>query len=354
MNDWLAIALLFALLAGNAFFVAGEFAIMSTRRAQIEPLAEEGHPRAARARTVLYALENVSLMLATCQLGITLCSLLILNVSEPALHHMIGHPLEAIGLPHAVVDILAFALTLLLVTYLHVIFGEMVPKNAAVTLAARGVALWIVPALVTVSKVFAPVVALLNGMANMVLGWMRIEPKDEVASSFTLGELQTIVAQSTAEGTVEDDAGVVAGALEFTEKDIAEITVPRDRVQTLPFGCTPAQLEHAVARTGYSRFIIVDEHDVYLGYLHLKDALNVPAERADKPFGWHALRPLPSALKTIDIDDALDLMQRRRAHLLHVVDEKGTSEGIVFMEDVIEELVGEIRDTTQRRVRSRA
>ena len=133
MNDWVAIALLVILLAGNAFFVAGEFAIMSTRRAQIEPLAEEGNKR---AQTVIYALENVSLMLATCQLGITICSLLILNVSEPALHHMLEVPLHLVGLPHAIVDVIAFGITLILVTYLHVIFGEMVPKNAAVTLAA--------------------------------------------------------------------------------------------------------------------------------------------------------------------------------------------------------------------------
>ena len=138
MNDWIAIGLLVFLLAGNAFFVAAEFAIMSTRRAQIEPLAENG---SLRAKKVLYALENVSLMLATCQLGITICSLLILNVSEPALHHLLEHPLAATGIPPVAVDVAAFSLTLILVTYLHVIFGEMVPKNAAVTLAARGIAL---------------------------------------------------------------------------------------------------------------------------------------------------------------------------------------------------------------------
>ena len=144
------------------------------------------------------------------------------------------------GLSHAIVDVLAFGITLILVTYLHVIFGEMVPKNAAVTLAARGVALWIVPPLVTISKIFAPVVALLNNLSNKLLALMKVEAKDEVASTFTLGELQTIVATSTAEGTVEDDAGVIESALEFTEKDVYEIMVPGDRLVTLPFGSTPA------------------------------------------------------------------------------------------------------------------
>ena len=163
MNDWVAIALLVLLLAGNAFFVSGEFSIMSTRRAQVEPLAEDGNKR---AQTVIYALEHVSLMLATCQLGITICSLLILNVSEPALHHLLETPMHLVGLPAVVVDVLAFGITLILVTYLHVIFGEMVPKNATVTLAARGLALWVVPPLVRVSKVFAPIVALLNNLSN--------------------------------------------------------------------------------------------------------------------------------------------------------------------------------------------
>ena len=351
MNDWIAIALLVILLIGNAFFVAGEFAIMSTRRAQIEPLADGG---SKRAKVVLYALERVSLMLATCQLGITICSLLILNVSEPALHHLLGAPLEHLGLPHSTVDILAIVVTLIVVTYLHVIFGVMVPKNAAVTLAARGIALWIVPTLVQVSHVFAPIVAFLNGMSNMLLRWMRVDIKDEVASTFTLGELQSIVAQSTAEGTVEDDAGVIGGALEFSGKHVSEIMVSRDNVHTLPFGCTPAEVEHAVARTGYSRFPVHDEAGIYMGYLHLKDALDVAPERTDQPFPWYKLRSLTVLTPTTEIDDALATMQQNRSHLAQVVDTSGTLLGVVFMEDVIEELVGEIRDTTQDSKRRKA
>ena len=127
-------------------------------------------------------------MLATCQLGITICSLLILNVSEPALHHMLEVPLHLVGLPHAIVDVIAFGITLIPG---HLpgtsIFGEMVPKNAAVTLAARGVALWIVPTLVTFSKIFAPVVALLNNLSNKLLALMKVEGKDEVALHFHPG-----------------------------------------------------------------------------------------------------------------------------------------------------------------------
>ena len=349
MNDWVAIALLVILLAGNAFFVAGEFAIMSTRRAQIEPLAEEGNKR---AQTVIYALENVSLMLATCQLGITICSLLILNVSEPALHHMLEVPLHLVGLPHAIVDVIAFGITLILVTYLHVIFGEMVPKNAAVTLAARGVALWIVPTLVTFSKIFAPVVALLNNLSNKLLALMKVEAKDEVASTFTLGELQTIVATSTAEGTVEDDAGVIESALEFTEKDVYESWCPAISSSPCP-SAAPRELERAVARSGYSRFVITDSDGTYMGYLHVKDALAIAPERFEEPFPWYKLRSLDTLTPTTDIDDALASMQRSRTHIAQVMDEQGVTLGVVFLEDVLEELVGEINDTTQDAVRER-
>ncbi|MDO4897943.1 MAG: hemolysin family protein [Rothia sp. (in: high G+C Gram-positive bacteria)] len=351
MNDWAAIAFLFVLLAGNAFFVAAEFSIMSTRRSQIEPLAETGNKRAV---TVLYALENVSLMLATCQLGITVCSLLILNVSEPAIHHLVAEPLEHVGIPYEVASGLAFVFALILVTYLHVIFGEMVPKNMAVSTAAQGTALWIAPPLVAVSRLLKPVVWLLNWIADHALRLMKIEPKAEVSSTFTLDELQNIVAQSTAEGTVEDGSGVLSGALEFSSKSVEEIMVTGDKLVTMTFPCTPADLEKAVAQTGYSRFVMQDAQDgTYMGYLHIKDALAYEGERLNQPIAWSKLRAMSIVRPETEIDEALATMQRNRAHVSHVVDASGRSVGVLFLEDVLEELVGEIKDTTQEHVRRR-
>lgn len=348
MSDFTALALLVVLLAGNAFFVSGEFAVMSTRRSQMEPLAEEGNKR---AQTVLYALEHVSLMLATCQLGITVCSLLILNVSEPALHHLAHTPLHALGLPDEASDMIAFLVALVVVTYLHVILGEMVPKNMAVSLVASGVALWIAPPLVWFSKIFRPIVGFLNWTADHVLRIFRIEPKSEVSSTFTLDELQSIVAQSTAEGTVEDDSGVLSGALEFSTKDVSEIMVPREKLKTLKFPCTPDDLEKAVAQTGYSRYVVEDSDDgSFMGYLHVKDILTIPADKFDQPIPWNKLRQMSIVKPTVDIDDALATMQRNRAHVSHVID-GSQSLGVVFLEDVLEELVGEIKDTTQEHVR---
>ncbi len=351
MNDWLAIALLFVLVAVNAFFVAGEFAIMSTRRSQIEPLAQEGNKR---AQSVLYALENVSLMLATCQLGITIASLLILNVSEPALHHLVSGPLEQLGIPYELASAAGFAFALILVTYLHVIFGEMVPKNMAVSLAAQGVALWIAPPLVAVSRIFRHPVGLLNWLADHILRLLKVEPKDEVASSFTLDELQNIVAQSQAEGMVEDDSGVLSGALSFSSKTVRDIMVPSDKLVTLTFPCTPADLEKAVAQTGYSRFVMRDPADgTYLGYLHIKDALVYQAEDVSSPLPWNKLRQMSVVTPETEIDDALAVMQRKRVHVSQVLDAGGKSLGVLFLEDVLEELVGEIKDTTQEQVRRR-
>ena len=351
MSDWTALGLLVLLLAGNAFFVAGEFAIMSTRRSQMEPLADSGNKR---AQTVLYALEHVSLMLATCQLGITVCSLLILNVSEPALHNLVAGPLEHLGIPLAVADIAAFLIALIIVTFLHVILGEMVPKNAAVSLASEGVALWIAPPLVLLSRIFRPIVGFLNWVADHTLRLMKVEPKSEVSSTFTLDELQNIVAESTAEGTVDDGSGVLSGALEFSEKNVEEIMVPREKLVTLKFPCSPMDLEGLVAHTGFSRYIIEDANDgTYMGYVHIKDVLGIPKGRSSRTIPWSKIRQMSIVQPGVDIDDALAIMQRNRAHISHVVSQQGESLGVLFLEDILEELVGEIKDTTQEHVRRR-
>src|SRR5690349_21140696 len=188
MNDWAGIAWLVVLLVFNAFFVGAEFAVISARRSQVEPLAERG---SRSAKTALYAMEHATLMLATSQLGITICSLLILNVSEPAIHHLLAEPLGLTGWSEATVDVIAFVIALLLVSYLHVVFGEMVPKNLAFSVPDRAVLMLATP-LVWVSRLFHPVIATLNWIANHIVRLSGVEPKDEAASTFTLEEATTI------------------------------------------------------------------------------------------------------------------------------------------------------------------
>ncbi|MEF3122172.1 hemolysin family protein [Kocuria flava] len=345
MSDWAGLAWLVVLLAGNAFFVGGEFAVMSARRSQIEPLAETGHKR---ARTALYAMEHVSLMLACCQLGITVCSLLILNISEPALHHLVSGPLGRLGVPAEVADVSGFLTALVVVTFLHVVLGEMVPKNMSVSAADRAVLL-LAPPLVLVSKLVRPVIATLNWTANHVLRLMGIEPKDEVSSTFTLDELQSIVEESTKEGTVADETGLLSGALEFSAKRAADVMVPLSHLVTLPVDASAADVEKAVARTGFSRFALAEADGELNGYLHLKDVLSVPHGRYTEPVPVTRVRSLANLPPDMEIDEALAVMQRTGSHLARIVDAGGATTGVLFLEDVIEELVGEIRDTTQDR-----
>lgn len=232
MSDWLGILWLVLLLAANAFFVAAEFAVISARRSQIEPRAEAG---SKSAKTALFAMEHATLMLATCQLGITVCSLVILNVSEPAIHHLLAGPLEWTGMSVEVAGITAFVLTLLLVTYLHVVFGEMVPKNAAFTLPDRAVLL-LAPPLVAISRVLRPIITALNAIANGVLRMFRVEPKSETTSTYTLEEVASIVDHSRREGVLEDRSGALTAAFEFTSKRAGDVLVPIDRLVVLPPG----------------------------------------------------------------------------------------------------------------------
>lgn len=348
MSDWAGIAWLVVLLAANAFFVGAEFAVISARRSQIEPHADRG---SRAAKTALYAMEHATLMLATCQLGITICSLLILNVSEPAIHHLLAGPLGLTGIPEAAVDVVGFVVALLVVSYLHVVFGEMVPKNLAFSLPDRAV-LMLAPPLVAVSKAFHPIIVALNWTANHVLRLFRVEPKDEAASTYTLDEVATIVTQSRREGVLDDSAGTVTAVVEFTEKKAADIAVPVSALVTLPETTTPAEIERAVAQHGYSRYVIVDETGHPTGYVHLKDVLRA-AEKSDadmaRPIPSKRVHHMVSMLETTDLEDALALMRRSGRHLAQVRDDSGDVQSILFLEDVIEELVGEVQDATERR-----
>ncbi|MET1022402.1 MAG: hemolysin family protein [Arthrobacter sp.] len=343
MSDWAGILWLVVLLLGNAFFVAAEFAVMSARRSQIEPLAEAG---SKRAQTTLRAMENVSLMLACAQLGITVCSLLILQVAEPAIHHLLAVPLEAVGVPVEIADVAAFAVALLLVTFLHVTIGEMVPKNISVSVADKA-ALLLAPPLMFIARMVKPVIVALNWSANHILKLMRIEPKDEVTSSFTLEEVQSIVQESTRHGLVDDDAGLITGALEFSEQTASRVMVPLDKLVMLKAATTPVEFEKAVSRTGFSRFPMLDEDGMLSGYLHLKDVLSIPEEAYHQPIAESHIRSLANLSMDDEIEKAMSVMQRTGSHLARVIGPDGNTQGVLFLEDVIEELVGEIRDATQ-------
>lgn len=342
-SDLMGIVWLVVLLIGNAFFVAAEFAVMSARRSQIEPKADAG---SKRAKTAIYAMEHVSSMLAVAQLGITVCSLLILMVSEPAIHHLLTDPLISLGLNASVASVVAFLIALIVVSFLHVTLGEMVPKNFAVSVADKAVLL-LAPPMVLIHRVIRPVTWLLNTTANHVLRLFKVTPRDEVISTFTLEEMESIVAESKRGGTVSDEAGVITGALEFSEHTVADTMVPLADLVTVPHDVTPKQVEKAVGRTGFSRFVVLDEDGGYQGYLHLKDVMALPEAAASDEVPVTAVRSLSNMSLNDDLDSALTAMQRTGSHMARVFTDGGQTVGVLFLEDVLEVLIGEIHDATQ-------
>lgn len=342
--DVAGLVALFILLLVNAFFVAAEFAIISARRSQIEPRAEAG---SRAARTAIWAMEHATLMLATSQLGITIASLLILTVSEPAIHHLLEGPLHLTGLPDGAVSAIGFAITLVLVSFLHVVFGEMVPKNLSFSVPDRAVLL-LAPPLVFVATIFRPVIVALNATANGVLRLFKVEPKTEANSVFNLGEVATIVAQSQKEGFLSDTTGTLRAAFDFTEKKVRDVAIGLDSLVTLPEDAAPADVERAVAQRGFSRYILVDEAGEPTGYLHLKDVIDIEDSEYDEPVPPKRIRQLISIYRETDIEDALATLRRAGTHVARAFDESGATTGVLFLEDIIEELVGEVQDGTRR------
>lgn len=348
MNATLALVLAVLLLAGNAFFVAAEFAIISARRSAIEPLAAAGD---RRAQTVLWAMEHVSLMLACAQLGVTICSTTLGVVAEPAIAHLIEAPLHALGVGSELTHPIGFVVALLLVVYLHVVLGEMVPKNLSVSGPDRAVLIF-GPPLVWLGRVVKPVITALNWLANHVLRLFRVDPRDEVASAFTAQEVQSIVEQSQAEGLLEDEQGLLSGALEFSDRTAAEVMIPRDQLVTVPQDVTPEEVERLVAKTGFSRFPVLDRSGAPTGYLHVKDVLYADGESRRLPVPAWRVRTTAVVAPGDEVEEALAAMQHSGVHVARVeqTGESGHTAivGAVFLEDILEELVGEVRDAMQR------
>lgn len=341
MSTGLLIGLL--LLAGNAFFVGAEFALISARRSQIEPLAAAG---SRRARTALRAMEHVSLMMASAQLGITACSLGLGAVAEPAVAHLIEEPLHALHVPSQLLHPIAFTIAMSIVVFLHMVLGEMVPKNIAIAGPERA-ALWLGPPLAAVTTALKPVIVALNATANAILRLVRVEPRDEVASTYNLQQVADLIAESRREGLLDaDEHHLLTGALTLNQQTVATVLLPRDQLVTIPATATPAEVQDTCVSTGYSRFPVTDATGNLTGYVHVKDLLaQCPTGSETLPTDY--VRPLA----TISIDEplqaALTTMQNNGTHLARVTDDAGAQLGVAALEDVLEKLVGEIRDATQ-------
>ncbi|MFJ9413241.1 hemolysin family protein [Streptomyces sp. NPDC101227] len=318
----------------NAFFVGAEFALISVRRSQIEPYVERGDRRAA---SVLWGLQHVSAMLAAAQLGITLCTLVLGAVAEPAIAHLLEPVFHAVGISHALIHPISFVIALSLATYLHMLFGEMVPKNVALAEPVRS-ALLLGPPLVALTRALRPVIFSINAFANVLLALLRVETRDEVAATFSDDQLAKMVEDSRAAGLLDERAQErLRDALELGRRPVRDVVLSAERVVAARMGVTPEDLERLAARSGFSRFPVIDDNSRILGYLHVKDALD--ATPRDLPFPVGALRPIARVKSATPLDDVLTAMRASRTHLAAVIGDEGTLAGLVTMEDVLRELV---------------
>lgn len=325
-----------ATLVANAFFVGAEFAMISVRRSQIEPHAEEGD---RRARSVLWGLRHVSALLATAQLGITLCTLVLGIVAEPAIAHLLEPVFDSLGVPHGLVHPISFVIALTLATYLHMLLGEMIPKNIALAEPVR-TSLILGPPLVAVARALRPVIFTINAFANTLLRLMRVEVKDEVTASFSDDELARLVKDSGDAGLIDDRAQErLHDALELGRRPVNDVVLPLEQVVYAHVGVTPEELERLSTESGFSRFPVVDDARRIVGYLHVKDALDVTPR--DLPFQVKDMRSIARVRASTPLDDVLTAMRRSRTHLAAVLGSDGKMSGLVTMEDVLRELFGQ-------------
>ncbi|KJY30370.1 hemolysin family protein, partial [Streptomyces katrae] len=268
----------------------------------------------------------------------TLCTLVLGVVAEPAIAHLLSPLLDAVGVPSGVTHAISFVIALALATYLHMLFGEMVPKNVALAEPVR-TALLLGPPLVAMTHALKPVIFAINTFANTLLRLLRVDAKNEVAATFSDDELARMVKDSSDAGLIDDRASErLHDALELGRRPVADVVLPVDRVVTARQGITAGGLERLSAESGYSRFPVVDGQRRILGYLHVKDALD--AEERAEPFPVSALRPIAQVRAETPLDDVLTAMRASRTHLAAVLGADGAMTGLVTMEDVLRELFG--------------
>jgi len=330
-----------ALLAGNAFFVAAQFALITARRDQIEPLAEAGN---RAALVTVNQIRQLSRMLAGSQLGIAVCSLGLGAVAEPAFAHLLEAGFDTAGLPPGLLHPAAFLIALAFVSYLHMVLGEMVPKNLALAGPVRA-ALLLGPPIAGWVLVTRPLLVAINGLANGILRLFRVQPRGELATAYTPDELGDLFAESAAAGLLDpDEQERLTRTLTLDRATARGLALPLAGLVTISDTTTGGELEQLVARTGYSRFPVRAGADL-TGYVHVKDILELDSENYRQPIPARLRRPLVTVDADLPLTQTVTALQRAGSHLGRVRDGSATV-GAITLEDVLEELVGEVHDTS--------
>jgi CBS domain containing-hemolysin-like protein len=331
------------LLVGNAFFVAGEFSLIASRRTMIEPLAAGSQ----LARLALRAMSQIPLMIAGAQLGVTICSLGLGAIAEPAMSHLVMAPVRAIGLPDSAGRPIAFLLALVVVVFLHTVLGEMVPKNLTLVGPERAV-LWLGPPMLWFCLATKPVLLTMKWLSRQVLRIWRIEAADAVKTVYTAEELAGLVAESRTEGLLDpEEHRRITGALALHDRTAADVLRPWPRVTTVAEDVSPASLEVLATRTGLSRFPVVERETRRVrGFVHVKDILGVVGQARRAPIPVSLIRPLPVLPPDRSLAEALLAMRRERRHIVLVSDGR-VPLGLLTLDDVLRAVVGSA-DTVPR------
>ena len=344
--EWIGVLAGLLLTIGTGFFVASEFSLINLDRSELEARQSRGEKRLG---PTIAALKITSTHLSSAQLGITLTTLLTGFLMEPAISAMLADPLRAIGLPEGAVPVVGSITAIVIATLLSMIVGELVPKNFALSLP-RQTAKVVVPFQWAFTTVFRPAILFLNGSANAILRGMGVEPKEELSGARTAEELASLVRRSASQGSLDHDtATLLSRTLAFSQHTAQDVMTPRPRVAAVERGDSAQAVIDLARTTGHSRFPVIDDSiDDIVGIVHVKQAVAVPRDRrADVPASALQTEPL-RVPETMKLDTLLGELRGRGYQMAIVVDEYGGTAGVTTLEDLVEELVGEVSDEHDR------
>ncbi|CAN5137517.1 CNNM domain-containing protein [soil metagenome] len=341
MSTPLALLVAVVLLALNGFFVAAEFALLASRRSRIEQLAAEG---SRSARSALAGIRELSLMLAGAQLGITMCSLGLGIVAEPALAGLIEAGLGGVEIPEGARHAIAFTIALSVVVFLHMVVGEMAPKSWAIAHPEQSALALALP-FRAFARIFRPVIVMLNAVANALVRAVGVDPQDELAMVHSPADLALLLKESADHGMLDsEDQQLLARTLGLRSIDAQQAMTPRRDIISIEADADCDAIEDTARTTGRSRLLVTDGEEDFIGAVHVKDALVLPdAERA-RTTAAALYRPVLEVVPGRDVKSVMDDLRTSGSHVALVIDEYGSCIGMLTLEDILEELIGEFAD----------
>ena len=346
MTEWLLLATSLLLMLACGIFVAAEFSFVTVDRATIERAAEAGDKS---AQGTLIALRSLSTQLSGAQLGITITNLAIGFLAGPAIGNLLQDPLKSVGLEGGALRGVAYGIALVLSTIVTMLIGELIPKNFALAVPQRTAALTQLPQRIF-TKVMAWPIRALNGLANTILRSLGVEPQEELRSARSPVELRSLVLRSAVKGAINDQtADLVARSIAFGDRTASDVRTPRVRVHFLEGRDTAHDVIEAARQTGHSRFPVIGRSpDDVIGIVHVKQAVSIePARRRSVRLSEIA-SPASTVPDSIELDPLLSILREQGMQMAVVIDEYGGTDGVVTLEDLIEEIVGDIADEHDR------